>query len=145
VPRARDSGGSGPPRVTVAPMLPSTENKSLGIRNEIDFGAESSRPAFSLSTLLFSTVARRKARLATGLLATALAGLDFHQLDSVERFHPLTGIPLSQALLGAIFRLSADAEDFRYCGCVRQVIQEFPGFYVIERGSRSSGLLAEHT
>src|SRR2546422_11662504 len=44
-------------------------------------------------------VARRKARLATGLPAAALAGLDFHQLDSVERFHPLTGIPLSQALL----------------------------------------------
>src|SRR2546425_10552478 len=35
-------------------------------------------------------VARRKARLATGLPATALAGLDFHQLDSFERFHPLT-------------------------------------------------------
>src|SRR2546426_11953830 len=52
-------------------------------------------------------VARRKARLATGLPAAALTGLDFHQLDSFERFHPLTGIPLSQALLGAIFRLSA--------------------------------------
>src|SRR2546422_11469536 len=51
-------------------------------------------------------VARRKARLATGLPAAALAGLDFHQLDSVERFHPLTGIPLSQASLGAMFRLS---------------------------------------
>ena len=30
-----------------------------------------------------------RARLATGLPATALAGLDFHQLDSIERFHPL--------------------------------------------------------
>ncbi len=54
------------------------------------------------------TVARRKARLATGLLATALAGLDFHQLDSFERFRPLTGIPLPQALLGAINHLSAE-------------------------------------
>src|SRR5438045_1537978 len=34
-------------------------------------------------------VARRKARLATGLPASALARLDFHQLDSFERFHPL--------------------------------------------------------
>src|SRR6266481_428335 len=31
-------------------------------------------------------VARREARLATGLPATALAGLDSHQLDSFERF-----------------------------------------------------------
>ena len=53
------------------------------------------------------SVTRRKARLATGPPATALAGLDFHQLDSFERFHPLTGIPLPQALLGAIFLLSA--------------------------------------
>ena len=64
-----------------------------GIPQCIDFGAESSRPAFSLSTLLFPTVTRRNARLATGLPAAALAGLDFHQLDSFERFHPLTGIP----------------------------------------------------
>ena len=52
------------------------------------------------------TVTRPKARLATGLPATALAGLGFHQLDSFERFHPLTGIPLSQALLGAMIYLS---------------------------------------
>ena len=31
-------------------------------------------------------VTRREARLATGLPATALAGLDFHQLDPFERF-----------------------------------------------------------
>ena len=42
----------------------------------------------------------------SGLPATALAGLDFHQLDSFERFHPLTGIPLSQALFGAMICLS---------------------------------------
>src|SRR5438093_5526006 len=38
-------------------------------------------------------VTRRKARLATGLPATALAGLDFHQLDSFERFHPFIWNP----------------------------------------------------
>ena len=53
MPRARDSGGSGSPRISVNPILPSTENKSLGIRNDMDFGAESSRPTSSLSTLLF--------------------------------------------------------------------------------------------
>jgi hypothetical protein len=39
-----------------------------------------------------------------------LAGLDFHQLDSVERFHPLTGFPLSQALLGAMKVLSTESD-----------------------------------
>jgi hypothetical protein len=87
VPRARDSAAQDHLRISVNPIQPSTENKSFGTRNKIDFGADSSRPTFSLPTLLFSTVACRKARLATGLLATALAGLDFHQLDSVERFH----------------------------------------------------------
>src|SRR3989442_2572881 len=43
-------------------------------------------------------VARREARLATGLPATALAGLDFHQLDSCERFPSAhVDFPLSQA------------------------------------------------
>src|SRR5439155_2136883 len=50
---ARDSGGSGSPRISVNPIQPSTENKSLGSRNEIDFGAESSPSTFSLATLLF--------------------------------------------------------------------------------------------
>src|SRR5262249_37546100 len=87
----------------------------------IDFGAESSRPTLLLSTLLSPPVTRRKARLATGLPATALAGLDFHQLDSFERFHPLTKIPLPQAWLGAINALcsgpvSALRSDKLACG-----------------------------
>jgi len=42
------------------------------------------------------------ARLATGLPATALAGLDFHQLDPTKRFHLLIFRILPfQALLGA--------------------------------------------
>src|SRR5437867_6905608 len=95
---ARDSGGSGSPRISVNPIQPSTENKSLGSRNEIDFGAESSPPTFSLSTLLFRrSPAGRQDSLPACLAASA--GLDFHQLDSVEGFHPLIGIPLSQALL----------------------------------------------
>ncbi len=47
-------------------------------------------------------VSRPMARLAAGLPATALTGLDLHQLDSFERF-PSAHIdfPLSQAWLGA--------------------------------------------
>ena len=75
--------------LTVARILPSTDFKSLGIRNVIDFGAESSEAHLLAVYASLPPVARRKARLATGLPATALAGLDFHQLDSFERFHPL--------------------------------------------------------
>src|SRR5215510_1011315 len=43
------------------------------------------------------------ARLAAGLSATVLPRLDFHQQDSIKRFHLLVfEILLSQALLGAI-------------------------------------------
>jgi len=53
--------------------------------------------------------------LASGLPATALAGLDFHQLDSFERFHPLTGIPLPQALPGAMnFISSIEVDGWRF-------------------------------
>ena len=52
VPRARDSGGSGQPRIPVTRIRPSTESKVSDIRNDINFGAESSRPTSSLSTLL---------------------------------------------------------------------------------------------
>jgi len=38
-------------------------------------------------------VARRMATLATGLPATALTGLDLHQLDSNKRFHQLILVP----------------------------------------------------
>jgi hypothetical protein len=38
---------------------------------------------------------------------------DFRQLDSFERFHPLTGIPFSQALLDAIYRLSFVESDLQ--------------------------------
>ena len=38
--------------LTVTQTLPSTRNNGLGIRNDIDFGAESTRPTPLLSTLL---------------------------------------------------------------------------------------------
>jgi hypothetical protein len=43
----------------------------------------------SLLPTLRPQVTRPGARLATGLSATALTGLDFHQLDSFEGFHQL--------------------------------------------------------
>ena len=53
VPRARDSGGSGQPCDGGYPNTAFDRFKCLGIRNDINFGAESSRPTVSLSTLLF--------------------------------------------------------------------------------------------
>lgn len=75
--------------LTVVQMLPSARLMASASATTNDFGAESSRPTVSLSTLQPSSVTRREARLATGLPATALAGLDLHQLDSFERFHQL--------------------------------------------------------
>ena len=72
----------------------------------VDFGAESSRPIFSLSTLRPDGSPHRDARLTTGPPARALAGLDFHQLDSFERLHPLIWNSPLPSLLGAIYRLS---------------------------------------
>ena len=75
--------------LSVVQMLPSALTMASASAAMIDFGAESSRPATLLSTLRPPSVTRREARLATGLPATALAGLDLHQLDSYERFHQL--------------------------------------------------------
>jgi len=79
--------------LAVAQMLPSARLIASASATTNDFGAESSRPTSLLSTLQPPSVTRREARLATGLPATALAGLDFHQLDSYERFHQLISNP----------------------------------------------------
>jgi hypothetical protein len=75
--------------LTVAQILPSDRLMASASATTNDFGAESSQPTILLSTLRPPPVARREARLATGLPAKALTGLDLHQLDSVERFHQL--------------------------------------------------------
>src|SRR5262245_7781829 len=68
-------------------------------QREKDFGAESARPA----PLRVYASRRRSpgagARLATGLPATALTGLDLHQLDSVQRFHVLITFLLRHAFV----------------------------------------------
>jgi len=75
--------------LAVAQMLPSARLIASASATTNDFGAESARPTSLLSTLRPPSVTRREARLATGLPATALTGLDLHQLDSYERFHQL--------------------------------------------------------
>lgn len=75
--------------IAVAQMLPSARLIASASATTNDFGAESARPTSLLSTLQPPSVTRREARLATGLPATALTGLDLHQLDSYERFHQL--------------------------------------------------------
>jgi len=79
--------------LSVAQMLPSARLIASASATMNDFGAESSRPTSLLSTLQPPSVTRREARLATGPPATALAGLDLHQLDSFERFHLLISNP----------------------------------------------------
>ncbi len=75
--------------LAVTQMLPSARLIASASATTSDFGAESTRPTSLLSTLQPPSVTRREARLATGPPATALTGLDLHQLDSVERFHQL--------------------------------------------------------
>ena len=72
--------------LTVTQMLPSARLMTSASATTNDFGAEPSRPTPLLSTLQLPSVAQRETRLATDLPATALIGLDFHQLDSFERF-----------------------------------------------------------
>ena len=52
VPRARDSGGSGSPRISVNQYSLRLRIKVSASAMRVDFGAESSRPTSSLSTLL---------------------------------------------------------------------------------------------
>jgi len=86
VPRARDSGDPNGLALTAIQFTAFGRIENLGLATSNDFGADPSRPASLLSTLQPQPVTRLEARLATGLPATALTGLDFHQLDSFERF-----------------------------------------------------------
>ena len=84
--------------LSVTQILPSTRLIASASATTNDFGAESARPTLLLSTLRPPSVTRREARLTTGLPATALTGLDLHQLDSFERFHQLILNPPSPSL-----------------------------------------------
>jgi len=89
--------------LSVVRMLSSARLTASTAATVNDFGAAPSRPASSRPTLHPRPVARREARLASGLPATALTGLDLHQLDPIERFPSAhLDFPLSQAWPGAI-------------------------------------------
>src|SRR5439155_27033697 len=62
--------------------------------------------AFISLLLSLSPVTRRKAILAAGLPLRPWPDWTFTSWILFERFHPLTGIPLSHALLGAMIHLS---------------------------------------
>ena len=87
------------PRMSVLAMQPSVRLTTSASATRTDFGAESTRPA----PLRVYASPRRSpgtgARLTTGLPATALTGLDLHQLDSIQRFHVLIAFPLCHAFV----------------------------------------------
>jgi len=98
VPRARDSGGSQRPRRIGRPDAVFRQANGVDIRHGKRFRSCTLAARVLAAYASPPPVARREARLATGLPATALAGLDFHQLDSFERFPSAhVDFPLSQA------------------------------------------------
>ena len=85
MPRASDSGDPITPRITVRRIRPSASSMASASRS--DQFRSSSLTAYLLAVYAsHPPVARRMATLATGLLATALTGLDLHQLDFNKRF-----------------------------------------------------------
>ena len=93
MPRASDSGDpENTPRITVRRMLPSATGMASASRS--DQFRSSSLTAYSLAVYAsHPPVTRRMATLAAGLPATALTGLDLHQLDSCKEFHCLITDP----------------------------------------------------
>jgi len=96
------------PRLAVLAMQPSVESTTSASATWKDFGAEI-HAARSLAVYASPRqLPGAGARLATGLPATALTGLDLHQLDSVKRFHGLITAPPLPRLRGAIAWISTD-------------------------------------
>jgi hypothetical protein len=100
------------PRIAVLAMRPSVASTTSASATKADFGAESTRPA----PLCIYASPRQSpgggARLTTGLPATALAGLDLHQLDSDQRFHVLMNVPPLLRFRGAMRRSFVRSEGF---------------------------------
>ena len=80
------------PRLSGRPGTAFHSNNSVGVRNDNDFGAESSRPATLLCTLrTHQSPGEWQHSLPACWLA--LAGRDSHPLDSSKRFHLLISAP----------------------------------------------------
>ena len=104
VPRARHSGGSTRPLRHGSRDAAFRRLNDVGIRNESRFRS-CIRAARSLA--IYASPRQSPgagARLATGLPATALTGLDLHQLDSTQRFHVLIDVPPLLRFRGAMRR-----------------------------------------
>ena len=98
VPRARDSGGSQRPRRIGRPDAVFRQANGVDHRHGKRFRSCTLAARVLAAYPSPPPVAQQEARLASGLPATALAGLDFHQLDPVERFPSAhVDFPLSQA------------------------------------------------
>lgn len=89
MPRAWDSGGPCRPRSYGRPGSAFGQANGLGFRNDKTI----SELTLAACYLAVYASSRRSppadATLATGLPATALTGLDSHQLGPIKRFHPL--------------------------------------------------------
>jgi hypothetical protein len=77
----------GQPRSNGCPDAALRLVNGVGIATMDDFGAEFITACFLAVYASHPPVTRRMATLATGLPATALTGLDLHQLDFSKRFH----------------------------------------------------------
>jgi len=76
---------------------------SAPLRNDGYFGADPRGPLPRCLRFAPPVGPARTQDSLPACLARALAGLDFHQLDSTERFHlPMIKLPLSQALPDAM-------------------------------------------
>jgi hypothetical protein len=75
------------PRVSGWPDTALRLDNDVGVAMTSDFGAEILTACFLAVYASHPPVTRRMATLTTGLPATALTGLDFHQLDFSKRFH----------------------------------------------------------
>jgi hypothetical protein len=105
--RARDSGGSREPRLTVPAILPSVRLTTSASATRKDFGAESARPAPLLSTLhLAGRPARRKTRYRPARYSVDRAGFTpAGLLQEVSRAHHVSS---SSAPRGAVAWMSTD-------------------------------------
>ncbi len=86
VPRARDSGGSQRPRLNGRPDAVFRQANGVDVRNGKRFRSCTLAALFLAAYASPPPVARREARLATGLPLRLSPGWTFTRLDSIERF-----------------------------------------------------------
>ena len=101
VPRARDSGGSTKTSHNGSRDTAFRETNDVGIRHEDKISELNPRGPLPRCLRFTSPVARRRCKTHYRLPATALTGLDFPQLDSIQGFHVLICVPPLPRFRGA--------------------------------------------